>query len=94
MITLLKLVVQFLIPGFLEQLIAQSINCGNMGIYGVLLDYYNKRNLLYFSLFILFLCYLENLMLYGWIFLLITFLIYLYTCIKWMRIFINMEPNI
>lgn len=46
----------FLIPGVLENELCKQESSGNMGLYGVYLDIYMKRNMLYFGTGVSLLC--------------------------------------
>jgi hypothetical protein len=76
-----------LIPNVLEKFLERANNHRNMAIYGILHDIYFKRNLIYFSLFILYLYSLYNLMYYGLIFVFLSITAYLYTYFRWRFIF-------
>jgi len=89
-IMLVNLMITFLIPSNIEKCLKVSQNDGNIAINGVCLDIYNKRNLFYFSLFLLFLSFIYKII-YIRIFFMITTLLMFYlfydTCNKWKFIF-------
>jgi len=76
-----------LIPTVLEHFLKIANSNGNIAIYGILLAIYYKRNLIYFSLFVLLLCYLYNLMYYGLCLIFLSITAYLHTYFKWKFIF-------
>ena len=55
---ILKLGTRFIIPFYIEDMLEIAESQGNMGLYGLFLGIYYKRNILYFSLFSLLLSYL------------------------------------
>ena len=85
-IMLIILMIFFLIPGNIEKFMKESENNGNIAINGVCLDIYYKRNLFYFSLFLLIssiiykIIYLISFSIFITI---ITCYIYYNTCNKW-----------
>jgi hypothetical protein len=72
-----------LIPGYVELFLIQFENCGNMGLYGVFLDIYVKRNCLYFSTGVLLVSYLSNLFYCGLAFYLFSAFLLLTTYNEW-----------
>jgi hypothetical protein len=77
-----------LIPCNIEVYLYHSECIGNMGLYGVWLDIYIKRNLFYLSLFILLLNYLLNYTYYGLFFCIYALYLYVKTCNQWYDIII------
>ena len=77
-----------LIPYNVDTYLYYSKCIGNMGINGVWLDIYNKRNLFYFSLFILYISYLLNYCYFGLICCICALYLYVKCCNKWYNIII------
>jgi hypothetical protein len=75
------------IPGNIESILNIQNNNGNMAIYGVFLDIYLKRNLLYLSLLLFIFFYFLNYFLFGLFIFLFSLCFYLYTCNKWKYVF-------
>jgi hypothetical protein len=78
-----------LIPGYVELFLIQFENCGNMGLYGVFLDIYVKRNCLYFSTGVLLVSYFYNLAYYGLILYLCSVAWFLHTFHSWSKLILN-----
>jgi hypothetical protein len=81
MITFFGLSGLLLIPGNVEVFLKSTNNCGNMGLNGVFLDIYNKRNLCYLSLITSLPSYLYNYTNYSILFVAFSFYLY-FSCIK------------
>jgi hypothetical protein len=64
-IFIFKVSLIFLVPGVLENCLQQTENVCNMGLYGVILDIYTSRNIVYLSLFPLLISYFYNYLLLG-----------------------------
>lgn len=75
----------FFLPNFIEQLLRISNSTGNMALYGIFLELYNKRNLFYVSLFSLIFLYFYNIQL-GVILVFVSFCLFLQSYIKWKKI--------
>jgi hypothetical protein len=89
---MLYILLYFLIPGNVEQFLNYSNSVGNMGIYGIFLGIYNKRNLFYLSSLLFLLTYLFNYYYLSVFFIICTFfslLLYIKTCFDWKFIFVN-----
>ena len=71
----------YLLPNFIEKLLKECNNNGNMALYGVFLELYYKRNLFYISFLSLFF----NIRI-GLIFIFITFCLFLQSYMKWKNI--------
>ena len=54
-----------LIPSVLDRALQHAENFGNMGLYGVFLEIYRLRNIVYISLVILLISYFYNYLLLG-----------------------------
>jgi hypothetical protein len=81
-----------LVPYNIENCLQVSQNIGNMALNGIFLDIYNKRNLFYFSLTLLFIEYINNHTIYCILLVLLSLIIYIISCIKWSDIiFYNMK---
>ena len=79
-----------MIPSVVEQLLKITNNSGNMGLNGVFLELYYKRNLFYFSVFSLVGFYFLNCLYIGFIFVCIAFLLFFQSYTKWKSV---MEYN-
>jgi hypothetical protein len=91
-IEIYNLTVSLLIPFNAENILQACNRIGNMGLYGVFLDIYNKRNMLYFSLTLLFIEYINNYTIYCLLLVLLSFAAFINSCIKWSGIiFFNMK---
>ena len=78
-----------LMPGYVEIFLTQFENSGNMGLYGVFLDIYIKRNWLYFSTGVLIVSYPCNFVYYGFLFYLGSELVFLHTFNKWSKLIVK-----
>jgi len=78
-----KLVLLLIIPTFLDNLLYQTNCSGNFGLHGVFLDIYIKRNLFYGSLFLLFIGYLYNYILYAIILVILSLFLFIKSINKW-----------
>jgi len=72
-----------LTPFNIECCLTQTTRNGNMGMNGVYLDIYNKRNLFYFSLPVLCLSYSYNNTIYGLLFSGFTLALFTSSVYKW-----------
>lgn len=72
-----------LMPGYVELFLIQCENGGNMGLYGVFVDIYRKRNLLYFSAGIFLVSCLYNYLYYGFAFYLFSVFLFFNTYNTW-----------
>ena len=79
-----KLATILIIPRNVETLL--QLTSGNMGLHGVYLEVYYKRNLLYISLLALLPCYLFGYMNYSVAFVLFALFIYFKSCWGWREI--------
>ena len=82
-IEIYKLTVSLLIPFNVENILQTCNRIGNMGLYGVFLDIYNKRNILYFSLTLLFIEYINNYTMYCLLLVLLSLAAFINICINW-----------
>ena len=81
-----------LTPFNAEKILQACQNIGNMTLYVIFLDIYNKRNIFYFSLTLLFIEYINNYTMYCLLLVLLSFIIFIYSCNKWSGIiFYNMK---
>jgi len=79
-------------PYYVEHYLQVSQNIGNMALHGIFLDIYNKRNLFYFSLTLLFIEYINNHTTYCLLLVLLSFIAFINCCNKWRTvIFYNMK---
>ena len=77
------LITCLLIPFNAEKILQVCKNIGNMTLYGIFLDIYNKRNLFYFLLTILFIEYINNHTIYCILLVLLSLVAFINSCIKW-----------
>lgn len=77
----------FLIPSILEFHLGVLSGEGNMGLYGCILDIYNKRNIVYISTIVFFICYFYNFIILGIIFLIISLFLYYTSLNRWKYLF-------
>jgi len=78
-----------LTPFTIEMMLRETSNNGNMGMHGVYLDIYNKRNWLYLSWALLCLSYPCNYTNCGLLFSGLTLTLYTSTIYKWRHILFN-----
>lgn len=79
------LAVFFLIPFNAETALYQSSKCGNMGLNGIFLDIYYKRNLFYLSVPLLISSYFLRYFVFGMALSFFSFFLYLQSCNKWYK---------
>ena len=72
-----------LIPFNIEYLLNKTRDNGNMALNGVYLDIYNKRNLFYFSLPIMCLSHINNCIIPGLLYSVLTLALFTYSVYKW-----------
>jgi len=74
----------FIIPGILESYLHYYNITGNMGLHGVCLELFYKRNLFYFLLFTFLLCYIFNFYYYILLFFVfLSFVLFTTSYYKW-----------
>ena len=73
-------------PLIIEHYLQVTQNIGNMGLHGIFLDIYKKRNLFYFSLSLLFIEYVINHTIYCMLLVLLSLIIFIKFCIRWSKI--------
>lgn len=78
-----SLLLCLLCPGIVEYLLHNSESVGNMGMYGVYLDIYRKRNLVYFSPTFVGVGYYFDHMYIGISSVLLCIGLFVYTCNEW-----------
>jgi hypothetical protein len=83
----------FTIPGNIESFLNYSNNNGNMGLHGVYLDIYHKRNLYYFSLIIFAISYFFKYTFYGFLINLLFLYFFLSIINKWCDIILINIPK-
>lgn len=83
----IALYIPFLFPGYVEYILNEYQNCGNMGLYGVYLDVYYKRNLFYSSFIISSFSFLFNFYLFGTFYFFISLYLFCKTLHKWSWLF-------
>ncbi len=81
-----KFTVYLLFPFNVENILQACNSIGNMGLCGIFLDIYNKRNIFYFSLILLFAEYINNYTIYSIILVLLSLIIFTNCCNKWSSI--------
>ena len=74
------------IPSVVEQLLKITNNSGNMGLHGIFLELYYKRNLFYISLFSLIGFYFLNYLYIGAILVFVSFCLFLQSYMKWKKV--------
>ena len=72
-----------LIPFNIECCLTRTTRNGNMALNGIYLNIYNKRNLFYISLPLLYLSYIYNYTMYGLLLSLICFGMFFNACYTW-----------
>ena len=77
-----------LAPYYIEHYLEVTQNIGNMALHGVFLDIYNKRNILYFSLTLLFIEYINNHTIYCLLLVLLSLIAFINCSIRWSKIFL------
>jgi hypothetical protein len=87
-----NLIICLVIPYNAERILQACNAIGNMALYGIFLDIYNKRNIYYFSLTLLFIEYTNNYTIYCLLLVLLSLYAFINSCIKWSDIiFYNMK---
>ena len=88
----INLITCLIIPFNAEKILQACNSIGNMALYGIFLDIYNKRNIYYFSLTLLFIEYINNHTMYCILLVLLSLAAFINSCIKWSGIiFYNMK---
>jgi len=87
--TLTNFIIILFIPFNVEYALNLASNSGNIGLHGVFLEIYRKRNILYLSFPVLFISYRYNYLFYGMIFTLFSLYFYIKSCCKWFSIIHN-----
>ena len=82
----IKLVIALLVPFNIEYLLEIYQGNGNMALYGVNLEIYYKRNLLYIAVIVFPLFYIFKYTYFGLLFLLVSFFLFFRSCYKWKEI--------
>jgi len=91
-IEIYNLTTSLLRPFNAENILKACQKIGNMTLYVIFLDIYNKRNIFYFSLTLLFIEYINNYTMYCLLLVLLSFITFIYSCNKWSDIiFYNMK---
>ena len=85
----IKLVILLLIPFNSEKLLTITERNSNIALYGIHLEIYYKRNLLYISSILFAICYLLKYAYYGLTFFLLSLLLFLNSCNKWKVVLLN-----
>ncbi len=81
-----------LAPYYVEHYLQVTRNIGNMALHGIFLDIYNKRNLFYFSLTLLFIEYISNYTMYCLVLVLLSLIAFISCFNRWSNIiFYNMK---
>jgi len=81
-----------LAPYYVEHYLQVTRNIGNMALHGIFLDIYNKRNLFYFSLTLLFIEYINNYTMYCLLLVLLSLIAFINCFNRWSNIiFYNMK---
>jgi len=75
-----------LIPSILDYYLQKSEDCGNMGLYGLFLEIYRLRNIVYLSLLALPISYFYNFFLLGSGIFLCSLGLYIKTIYSWRHI--------
>lgn len=96
--SLLLFTLYLLVPCYIEKFLNKLKSIRNMDLYdGCLcdayLDIYKRRNLLYFSIIILFITYFFNFIYFGIVFVIYTIYLYLESCYEWF-IIINFSKKL
>ena len=87
-----NLIISLIIPYNAEKILQACNRLGNMALYGIFLDIYNKRNIYYFSITLLFIEYINNHTMYCILLVLLSLAAFINSCIKWSDIiFYNMK---
>uniref|UniRef100_A0A6C0ARJ1 Uncharacterized protein n=1 Tax=viral metagenome TaxID=1070528 RepID=A0A6C0ARJ1_9ZZZZ len=77
------LITSLITPFNAEYILRGCNRIGNMALYGIFLDIYNKRNIYYFSITLLFIEYINNHTMYCILLVLLSFAAFINSCIKW-----------